>query len=62
MANTKKRMSKTAKAAQKILEDSKLLAASKTNNEAQQDQAFKPGEAAVKTSAANKMRPNKKRG
>jgi hypothetical protein len=62
MAQAKKRLSKTAKAAQKILEESKLLATTKTRAEAHADQAFKPEEPAVKTSTANKMRPNKKRG
>jgi hypothetical protein len=62
MAQAKKRLSKTAKAAQKILEDSKLLAANKTATDAKADQTFKPSDSAVKPAAANKMRPNKKRG
>jgi len=63
MAQAKKRLSKAAKAAQKILEDSKLLAANKTVNDSKVDQSFKPNESAVKpNTTANKIRPNKKRG
>lgn len=62
MAKEKKRLSKNAKAAQKIIEDSKLLAASKTITDAKADQTFKPDESPVKTSTANKKRPDKKRG
>jgi hypothetical protein len=62
MAQPKKRLSKAAKAAQKILEESKLLAAHKTSGESNADQAFKPNETSPKPAAANKMRPNKKRG
>jgi hypothetical protein len=62
MAQSKKRPSKNARAAQKILEESKLLAVTKTNNDSKADQAFKPEESAIKPAAANKMRPNKKRG
>jgi hypothetical protein len=63
MAQAKKRLSKTAKAAQKILEDSKLLAANKTATDVKADQAFKPSDSPVKTNTtANKKRPNKKRG
>ncbi len=62
MAQAKKRLSKTAKAAQKILEDSKLLATSKTIADSKTDQNFKPIESSIKPSPANKKRPNKKRG
>ena len=62
MAQTKKRPSKTAKAAQKILEDSKLLAANKTSGDLKNDQAFKANESSIKPAPANKKRPNKKRG
>ena len=62
MAQAKKRLSKAAKAAQKILEDSKLLAANKTGSDSKADQAFKQGDSVFKPAAANKMRPNKKRG
>lgn len=62
MAKDKKKLSKSAKAARKILEDSKLLATAKSVNESNSDQAFKPKDVSVKTSAPNKMRPDKKRG
>ena len=62
MAKEKKRLSKTAKAAQKVLEDSKLLATSKTITDSKADQTYKPTDSSIKTSAANKKRPNKKRG
>jgi hypothetical protein len=62
MAKAKKRPSKNAKAAQKILENSKLLADSKTKTDSKADQTFKPADSQVKTSGANKIRPNKKRG
>ena len=62
MAQAKKRPSKAAKTAQKILEESKLLAANKTANDAKADQTLKPQEAAIKPAGANKRRPNKKRG
>ncbi|MGI9035801.1 MAG: hypothetical protein ACR2GD_07150 [Pyrinomonadaceae bacterium] len=62
MANPKKKLSKSAKAALKILNDSKLLAAAKTLNDSRTDQTFKTADATIKTSAPNKMRPSKKRG
>lgn len=62
MAKEKKRLSKHEKAALKILEDSKLLAASKTKTDSKTDQMFKPTDSSIKTSTANKTRPNKKRG
>ena len=62
MAQSKKRLSKTAKAAKKILEESKLLAANKADTASKTDQAFKPHDPAIKPAAANKMRPDKKRG
>ena len=62
MAKAKKRPSKNAKAAQKILENSKLLAVSKTKTDSKADQVFKPADSQIKTSEANKIRPNKKRG
>ncbi|CAN5326062.1 hypothetical protein BH20ACI1_BH20ACI1_10140 [soil metagenome] len=63
MAQTKKRPSKNAKAAQKILENSKLLVNAKTSTESKSDKTFKPTDSEInKTSDANKMRPNKKRG
>jgi len=62
MAKEKKRLSKNAKAALKILEESKLLADSKTITDSKAEQAFKPSDSPVKTSAPNKLRPEKKRG
>lgn len=63
MAKEKKRLSKSAKAALKTLEESKLLAASKTITDSKADQTFKPSsDSTVKTSAPNKLRPEKKRG
>jgi hypothetical protein len=62
MPKEKKRPSKNAKAAQKILEESKLLSVSKEVTDSKADQTFKPAVSPVKTSAPNKMRPNKKRG
>ena len=57
-----KRPNKRAKAVAKLLKDSELLAAAKTTNETKADANFKPTEASVKTSAPNKLRPEKKRG
>lgn len=62
MANTKKRLSKTAKEALKKLNESKLLAASKLLTEQKSNQEFKTTEITNKNLTANKMRPNKKRG
>jgi hypothetical protein len=62
MAKEKKRLSKNAKAALKTLEESKLLAASKTISDSKAEQTFKPSDTPVKTNAANKLRPEKKRG
>jgi hypothetical protein len=61
MAKEKKRLSKAAKAAQKILEESKLLAAKATNDLKTTDH-FKPADTLPKPSSANKLRPEKKRG
>lgn len=55
-------MSKSAKAALKILEDSKLLKDSRAANELKIPQNDKPSSSTAKTSAPNKMRPGKKRG
>ena len=62
MAKEKKRLSKNAKAALKILEESKLLAASKIIADSKTNQTFKPSDVSAKTSTANKLRPEKKRG
>ena len=62
MAKPKKRPTKAAKAAQKIVAESKLLAAGKTAREASAGQEFKSSDPAPKTSTAIKPRPDKKRG
>ena len=62
MAKEKKRPSKTAKAAAKILNDSKLLANAKATEEAKAAQAFEAEAAPNKVSTAIKPRPDKKRG
>jgi hypothetical protein len=62
MAKTKKRPSKSAKAAQKLLENSKLLA-EKTDRDKQSGQEFKSSVVTPRTnSTAMKARPHKKRG
>ena len=62
MAKTKKRPSKTAKAAQKLLESSKLLA-DKAERELQGGQEFKSSVVTPRAnSTAMKARPHKKRG
>ena len=62
MPKEKKRLSKTAKAAQKILNDSKLLANAKASEESKAAQTFETENSAAKTSAPIKPRPDKKRG
>ena len=63
MPTTKKRPSKTAKAAAKKLAESKLLTVVKKPTEAgTTGDEFKSGGAASKTSSANKLRPEKKKG
>jgi hypothetical protein len=62
MAKEKKRPSKAAKAAQKILNDSKLLAANRAIKNSAQGSEFRPNESLPKPADAIKPRPNKKRG
>ena len=62
MSKEKKRLSKSAKAAQKLLADSKLLAASKAASDANSGEEFKSSVVTPRTSTANKPRPHKKRG
>jgi hypothetical protein len=62
MAQTKKKLSKNAKAALKILEESKLLNAAKTSHALKIAASDKPSISSPKTTAANKIRPEKKRG
>lgn len=62
MSKAKKRPSKSAKSAQKILNSSKLLT-SKTDRERQTGQEFKESVVTPRTnSTAIKPRPDKKRG
>lgn len=62
MPKPKKRPSRSAKAAQKIVNDSKLLTA-KTDRESQSGTEFKASVVTPRTNkAANKPRPDKKRG
>jgi hypothetical protein len=62
MANVKKRPSKTAKAAKRLLDNSKLLA-EKTNRDEQSGQEFKSSVVTPRTSSTPmKARPHKKRG
>jgi len=62
MPKAKKRPSKTAKAAQRLLDDSKLLA-EKTERELQSGQEFKSSVVTPRTNTtAIKPRPHKKRG
>ena len=66
MTTEKKRPSKRAKERAKLLSESELLAAAKTTSdtkaESTSDFAADTNNAAAKTSAANKLRPEKKRG
>ena len=62
MAKEKKRLTKKAKAALKLLQDSKLLANAKAMIDSKTEQNFKPTTISPKTSAPNKNRPEKKRG
>lgn len=62
MAKEKKKLSKSAKAAAKLLENSKLLTDSKAANDLKIPPAVKPPGFTGKTNAPNKMRPEKKRG
>jgi hypothetical protein len=62
MAKEKKRLSKSAKAAQKLLNDSKLLAATKAAQDASAGEEFRSSVVTPRTSTANKPRPHKKRG
>ncbi len=61
MTKQKKRPSKAAKAAKKILEESELLK-SKTETDLNAGSEFKPISVMPKTTPANKPRPDKKRG
>ena len=63
MPKAKKRLSKSAKAAQKLLKDSKLLSDTKAAQDAIHDgEEFRSSVVTPRTSTANKPRPHKKRG
>gem|GEM_PF-926659 len=63
MTKPKKRPSKNSKAAQKLLNDSKLLAASKAASDASSGQEFRSSLVTPRTNTtAIKPRPDKKRG
>jgi hypothetical protein len=62
MPKPKKRPSKNAKAAQKLLKDSKLLADTQAAQEANSGGEFRSSVVTPRTSTANKPRPHKKRG
>lgn len=61
MPKEKKRPSKKAKAARKLLSESRLLTA-KTERETQSGSEFKSSVVTPRISSANKLRPEKKRG
>jgi len=61
MTKTKKRPSKAAKAAKKIVSESKLLTA-KADGDIQTGSEFKASVVSPRTSEAIKPRPSKKRG
>lgn len=62
MAKVKKRLSKQAKAALKVLENSKLMENSKTTKSLDNDQSDAPDNSVIKNNVAHRPRPNKKRG
>ena len=62
MPKDKKRLSKTAKAAQKLLAESKLLAATKATQETTPGQEFRATQMTPRIATANKLRPEKKKG
>jgi hypothetical protein len=62
MTKVKKKPSKSAKLAAKLLKDSKLLTDAKASNEQKIPVSDKPSNFPAKPNAPNKMRPEKKRG
>ncbi len=62
MPKEKKRLSKNAKAALKAVTDSKQLASAKAANTTNAGQELRSNQVTPRTSAANKLRPEKKRG
>ena len=62
MAKAKKRLSKKAKAALKVLEESKLMENSKTTKSLDSNTSDAPTNSVLKNNVTHKPRPNKKRG
>ena len=62
MPKPKKRPSKSAKAAERILNESKLLAATKAAKPTDAGEEFRAAQVTPRTSAAIVPRPHKKRG
>ena len=62
MPKEKKRLSKNAKAALKAINESKQLAAAKAAQGTTAGQEFRASQVTPRTTAANKLRPEKKRG
>ena len=62
MPKEKKRLSKNAKTALKAINDSKMLAAAKAATGTTAGQEFRAAQVTPRTTAANKLRPEKKRG
>lgn len=62
MAKVKKRLSKKAKAAKRILENSKLLDSSPSGGKSDTTQTAQPDAPLNTNTTAHKARPNKKRG
>ena len=62
MAKEKKRPSKSAKAAQKAVSESKLLAVAKTAHDKKPGNETRSSVVSPRTSTAIKSRPHKKRG
>lgn len=62
MPKKKERLSKNAKAALKAITDSKLLAAAKAAQITNAGQEMRATQVTPRTSGANKLRPEKKRG
>ncbi len=62
MPKEKKRLSKNAKAALKAVKESKLLAAAKAANAINDGQELRSEQVTPRTTGANKLRPEKKRG
>ncbi len=62
MPKPKKRPSKNAKAAERLLNESKLLAASKASKSTDAGEEFRAAQVTPRTSTAKVPRPHKKRG